>query len=76
MVAVLDSKDKMKKNKTIKSFKSFGILNAYGDFWTTETFKTKLEANKYMEKFWDGVERKPDMSKHKIVPIEIRILRK
>ncbi len=35
----------------------FGILNPYGDMWTTEIFATEAEAREYVKRFWSGVRR-------------------
>lgn len=59
---------KTTKKKSI-SFKSYGILNAYGEFWTPETFFTFEDATHYIEEFCK--KHGTDMSKHKIVIVTI-----
>lgn len=65
----------MSKNSKAKKIKAFGILNAFGDFWTTKTFQDEAEAEDYKELFWSKIENPPDMSKHKVVPVEITLLK-
>ena len=61
---------KNKKEKKIK-FKTLGILNMDGEFWTKKTFQTWAEAENYMHAFWGNIKNPPDMSKHEIVEVEV-----
>ena len=62
--------------KKIKSVKAFGILNAYGEFWTNRTFDTELEAENYMNDFWGSITPRPSMDKHRVISVRISPLTK
>lgn len=62
----------MSKKET-KEWIGYGILNAYGNPWTHKVFETVGEAERYMELFWDGIDNPPDMSKHEVVKLKIRV---
>jgi hypothetical protein len=57
--------------KRVVRRKAFGILNAFGEPWTTQAFGSENEARGYMELFWKGISNPPDMSKHTIVPVTV-----
>ena len=57
--------------KQPKSVRAIGILNAYGEFWTSRTFQTGEEAENYMKLFWGRMKNPPDMSKHQIIPVRV-----
>jgi hypothetical protein len=44
----------------------YGILNPYGDMWTSEVFDTPAQAQAHLEGFWKGIQDH-DLSKFKIV---------
>ena len=51
----------------------FGILNAYGDIWTLETFESEAGARAYIEKAaadWAG----PGLLRtHEVVPVRVTV---
>jgi len=54
----------------------FGILNAAGDFWTTDVFRTKIEARNHIIKFWRGHKGMAEecFKTHRIVPVIIKLI--
>jgi hypothetical protein len=58
-----------KKSKRPKSTvrKGFGILNPYGDMWTTDIFDTAEAAQRHLDDFWQGFEGKQDLARYRIV---------
>lgn len=46
----------------------YGILNPYGDVWTTETFDTEEAARKHVRDFWHSM---PDG--YRIVRARVRV---
>lgn len=62
--------------KKKRKWQQYGILNAFGSMWTPKTFETIAEAERYMESFWGGIQDPPDMSKHKVVIVEVIVSRK
>lgn len=54
----------------------FGILNAYGDFWTPLAFETERQAREHIDRFWGGSHTenaKRCQKSHKIVPVRVRL---
>lgn len=47
------------------------ILNKYGDLWTNTFFFSKWEAERYIKKFWEGID--VDFKKHKYQITKIKI---
>ncbi len=63
----------MKKKQKVIKWRGIAILNAYGEPWTKKVFGSVAEAEQYMELFWGNMKNPPDMSKHQVVPCEIKI---
>ena len=59
---------KAKKPKTASNT-GYGILNPYGDMWTSEIFDTPGKARGHLERFWRGNPNygPSDLDKFKIV---------
>ncbi|MEH2501271.1 hypothetical protein V1290_000082 [Bradyrhizobium sp. AZCC 1578] len=59
----------MAKDKRPKTASNtgYGILNPYGDMWTSEVFSTEGQARGHLERFWRTVPGGSDLSKYKIV---------
>lgn len=53
----------------------YGILNAYGDFWTQVAFETEDDARDHIKRFWRNVPDKAAecLRTHKIVPVRVRL---
>lgn len=50
-----------------------GIINPYGDIWTSETFDTEQAARKYIADFWRGLQGEADIDQFKVVPVVVRV---
>lgn len=53
----------------------YGILNAYGDFWTPLAFESQAKARQHIVDFWGANHKNRDqcLQTHKIVPVRIRL---
>jgi len=53
----------------------YGILNAYGDFWTPLAFDTEQGARDHIRHFWrnDPDNLRKCLRTHKIVPVRVRL---
>lgn len=51
----------------------FGILNPWGDVWTSETFTSEDRARKHIEDFWRGINDAGDLTMFKIVPVRVHV---
>lgn len=45
----------------------WGILNRYGDMWSSNVFSTKEQAESYLRDFWRGNENAPDLTSYRII---------
>ena len=63
----------MTKRPKPNSRKTIGILNPYGDIWTTSTFETEEEARKYIADFWRGIQGEADLERFKVIPVVVRV---
>lgn len=66
-------KTKKVKVKAVRA-EAYGILNAYGEFWTFKTFDSPESAQQYINNW--ARKYNVNMDKHKIVPVTITPLRK
>ena len=59
----------MKKERRPKTAyrDGFGILNPYGDFWTSDIFETVDKAREHVRQFWLGCNPAQDIGRYKIV---------
>lgn len=66
-------KSKPSPKQKVRKVKAWGILNAYGDLWSHETFYTETGASTHLEQM---AEQYPmwDLRKHKVVPVFISYL--
>lgn len=51
----------------------FGILNPWGDVWTSRTFKSEGKARKYIEDYWRGIDDAGDLTQFKVVPVRVHV---
>lgn len=56
---------KTKRPKT-SSTVGYGIINPYGDMWTSEVFDTPGQAKGHLERFWQNING-TDLTKFRIV---------
>lgn len=58
-----------------KGIPLFGILNAYGDFWTPLPFESEAKARQHIIDFWGTNTESRDkcLRTHKIVPVRVRL---
>jgi hypothetical protein len=49
----------------------YGILNPYGDMWTTEIFETPAAAEQFVRDFWRGA-KDIDHSRFRVVRARVR----
>lgn len=63
------AKEAKKKKPGSATAKGFGILNPYGDMWTSEIFETPAEAEAYVRTYWANFpgSHGADPSKYKVV---------
>lgn len=54
------------KRPKMNSHKGYGILNPYGDMWTSHIFPTREAAKAHVRDFWSGV-KGHDLSGYRIV---------
>lgn len=56
------------------SRETWGILNPYGDIWSTSTFETPEDAKRHLAKFWDGIVVKGvDLTAFKVIRVRVRV---
>lgn len=48
----------------------FGILNPYGDIWSTSTFETEAHARKFISDFWRN-SKDIDLSQFKVIRVRV-----
>lgn len=60
--------------KKLKPITAYGILNAYGDWWTWKTFETAHDAVHYMNIYWENIIPRPNMDNHKIIKVRITVI--
>ena len=65
------SETKTKRTPKATSRVGYGIVNPYGDMWTTDIFETEDSARKHLANFWRGVENQ-DLRRYRIVRAETR----
>lgn len=53
--------------------KRFGVLNPWGDIWTSETFTSEAKARKHIEDFWRGIDDAGDLTRFKVVPVRVHV---
>lgn len=51
----------------------FGILNPWGDIWTSETFKSEAEARKHIEDFCRLIDDAGSLTRFKVVPVRVHV---
>lgn len=73
--AAAKTKEKTKRPKPYIAIDRFGVLNACGDLWTSNTFETPAAAEKYVADFWQGIVGigAGDLSKYKAVRVRVTI---
>lgn len=52
----------------------FGILNPYGEIWSSHTFGTEAEGKEYVDRYWNG-QPPHELKKFKVVPVVVTITR-
>lgn len=57
----------MAKRPKTASHTGYGIMNPYGDMWTSEVFATPGQAKGHLERFWSGADGQTDLTRFKIV---------
>jgi hypothetical protein len=57
----------MSKKPKTASREGYGILNPYGDMWSSNVFDTMDEASEYLRNFWRKSKPGADLSAYKIV---------
>lgn len=62
---------KVKKAPKATGFEGFGIVNPYGDMWTTDVFRSPEAASEHLADFWRGSPEK-DLSRYRIVKAKVR----
>lgn len=50
----------------------FGILNPFGDVWTTDTFETKAQATRYVADFWRTT-KDIDLAQFKVIRVRVTV---
>lgn len=50
---------------------AYGILNDYGEFWTTKTFDSIVDAEMFVKRFWSKSLQQIDLSQFKIIRVKI-----
>ena len=61
--------------KTIKGVTrtdQFGIVNPYGQIWTTDTFDSPEAAQAHLNAFWRGT-KEAGIERFAIVPVRVRV---
>ena len=61
------------QGKREKKVKAWGILNAFGEFWTPRAFPEEKQAYDYMKNWQSEFKDPPNMTRHKIVPVVITL---
>lgn len=51
---------------------ALGILNPWGDVWTSTVFDSEEAARGYLESFWAG-NPNADLSRYRFVPVEVTV---
>lgn len=51
----------------------FGILNPWGDVWSSETFTTEDAARAYINAFWRNVKDPGDLSRFRVVRVRTHV---
>jgi hypothetical protein len=46
----------------------FGIVNPFGQFWSTDIFDSEDDAKRHLERFWSGVKNAPSLDQFTVVP--------
>lgn len=54
------------KRPAMSSHNGYGIVNPYGDMWTSTIFPSAHQAREHLRDFWSGV-KGHDLSKYRIV---------
>jgi hypothetical protein len=63
---------KAKKPKGYIDEQRFGILNPYGDIWTSDTFRTEAAAQKHIKDFWQCFPD-TDLTSFKVIRVRVHV---
>lgn len=61
------SQDTKRPRRRTARHVGFGILNPWGDMWTSEVFSTQEAARDHLAAFWRGSSSPPDLTRYRIV---------
>jgi hypothetical protein len=52
---------------------AWGILNPYGDIWTTRTFETEQDARDHVAAFWSDLDGGTERDLRKFKPVRVNV---